>query len=192
MKLVIILAFLVAVPAFAGPGKPAFPLRVSDSGRFFVDHDREPFLYFADTAWSLMSRPSKEEVLRYFQTRREQGFTVVQAHLLPRRIGAGAATNRFGQAPFEKERDLARMTPRGELASTGYCLADAGRDYVAYLPDGGEVTVDLAATTSAIAAEWLHPVNGTLTSGGTIDGGAKRTFKAPFYGGAVLRLWKSE
>ncbi len=107
-SLAFLLAVPVAVPAFAAPGKPSFPLRVSESGRFFVDQDREPFLYFADTAWSLMWRLSKEEVLRYFQTRTRQGFTAVQAHLLPRRTAGVAAKNRFGQAPFQNERDFAQ------------------------------------------------------------------------------------
>ncbi|MCI0539886.1 MAG: DUF4038 domain-containing protein [Verrucomicrobiales bacterium] len=97
----------------------------------------------------------------------------------------------MGQTRRLAERvDLAAMTPREELASTKYCLAQPGVAYIVYLPDGGKVTVDLAAVTGAVAAEWLHPVNGTLTSGGIIKGGANRTFNAPFNGGAVLCLWK--
>lgn len=39
--------------------------------------------------------------------------------------------------------NLASARPDGELASTGFCLADPGREYLVYLPQGGEVTVDL-------------------------------------------------
>jgi len=34
--------------------------------------------------------------------------------------------------------NLAASTPRPELASTGYCLANPGKEYLIYLPDGGE------------------------------------------------------
>jgi hypothetical protein len=91
---------------------------------------------------------------------------------------------------YADKMNLASMTPHDDFASTKYCLADPGTEYLVYLPSGGTVTVDLTAAAGELKSEWLHPVNGTLTSGGTIEGGAKRTFKAPFNGGAVLRLWK--
>ncbi|NUQ01292.1 MAG: hypothetical protein HUU35_15710, partial [Armatimonadetes bacterium] len=37
--------------------------------------------------------------------------------------------------------NMAAMAPHGELASSGYCLAEPGRAYLVYLPGGGEVTV---------------------------------------------------
>lgn len=86
--------------------------------------------------------------------------------------------------------DLAATAPMGELASTNYCLANPGKEYLVFLPDGGEVTVDLSAATGELAVEWLRPVNGTATQGGTVAGGAQRTLKAPFIGDAVLFLQK--
>ena len=59
-----------------------------------------------------------------------------------------------------------------------------------FLPDGGEVTVDLSAAKGPLAVEWLRPVDGTVTQSGTVAGGAKRTLKAPFDGDAVLFLQK--
>ena len=41
--------------------------------------------------------------------------------------------------------DLAATAPHGELASTNYCLANPGKEYLVFLPDGGDVTVDLSA-----------------------------------------------
>jgi len=86
--------------------------------------------------------------------------------------------------------DLAGMVPRGELASSGYCLADPYREYLIYLPKGGEVTVDLFAAGGELAVEWLHTVEGTITVNGTVSGGAKRVLRAPFSGDAVLYLRK--
>jgi hypothetical protein len=86
--------------------------------------------------------------------------------------------------------NLAAMTPHNDLASTQYCLASPDKEYLVYLPDGGEVTVDLTAARGELAVEWMHPVEGTVTSGGTTTGGGKRTLKAPFSGDAVLHVWR--
>jgi len=82
------------------------------------------------------------------------------------------------------------MTPQGALASAGHSLAAPGTEYVVYLPDDGEATVDLSAATGELAVEWVHPVQGTLTPRAAIAGGAKRTLTAPFDGDAVVRIWR--
>jgi hypothetical protein len=84
--------------------------------------------------------------------------------------------------------DLAASRPAGELASTGYCLAKPGCEYLVYLPDGGEATVDLSGVEGKLAVQWTHPSTGKATSGDAVAGGVKRTLKAPFDGDAVLYL----
>jgi hypothetical protein len=86
--------------------------------------------------------------------------------------------------------NLAEMVPRGDLASTGFCLANPGQEYLVYLPKGGEVTIDLSGATGELAVEWVRPVEGTTQPGGTIAGGGKRTLKAPFRGDAVVYVRK--
>ena len=81
--------------------------------------------------------------------------------------------------------DLAPMKPRCELASTAYCLANPGREYLILLPHGGEV--DLSAAKGEMSVEWIHPVDGSPESG-AVQGGAKRILSAPFAGDAVLHL----
>lgn len=88
--------------------------------------------------------------------------------------------------------NLGAMTPRGELASTGYCLAEPGAAYIAYLPSGGEVTVDLSGASGTFQVEWVHPVEGTITPGQPATSGTKQAFTAPFSGEAVLYLSKRE
>jgi hypothetical protein len=85
---------------------------------------------------------------------------------------------------------LAALMPREDLASSRYCLANPGQEYLIYLPDGGEGTVDLSAAQGTFTVEWLRPGDGTTTSGGTTEGGDQRAFQAPFDGDAVLYLWK--
>ena len=84
--------------------------------------------------------------------------------------------------------NLADMTPRNELASTAYCLAQPGLEYLIYLPDGGEVTVDLSQGKGTFIVEWAHPVEGIFTPGGMTSGGARRTFTVPFRGDAILYI----
>ncbi|MEX2559196.1 MAG: nitrilase-related carbon-nitrogen hydrolase, partial [Pirellulales bacterium] len=84
--------------------------------------------------------------------------------------------------------DLAACEPRGELASTQYCLANPGKEYLVYLPEGGEATVDLSAVEGRLAVEWFNPRTGERASGEKVDGGARRTLRAPFDGDAVLYL----
>lgn len=94
---------------------------------------------------------------------------------------------------FAERMNLAEMTPRNKLASSGYCLARASADngeYLVYVPDGGKVTVDLSATPGALDAEWFNPTKGTSTDAKAIDGGADRKLDVPFSGDAVLYLKK--
>jgi hypothetical protein len=84
--------------------------------------------------------------------------------------------------------NLAAMTPRNDLASTGYCLADPGREYVVHHAKGGDgFSVELKSGTYRY--EWLNPATGEDAGSGQIraDGGGQQ-FKAPFEGDAVLYL----
>jgi hypothetical protein len=84
--------------------------------------------------------------------------------------------------------NLASMRPHGELASSGFCLADPGREYLVYLPQGGEITVDLGAASGQMTVEWLCAAEGTLTHAEPVLGGSQRTLTTPFDGDAVLHL----
>lgn len=89
---------------------------------------------------------------------------------------------------FANRVDLKRMLPRPDLASSGYCLADEGREYLIYTPREGRVAVDLSRAAGEFATEWFDPVSGASSAGGTIPGGAERLFAAPFENGAVLYI----
>jgi Putative collagen-binding domain of a collagenase len=104
--------------------------------------------------------------------RRNMGYTLTYAHRI----------------------DLATMTPRGDLVSTGYCLArpaKSGAAYLAYLPTGGTITINLTATGENLIVEWFNPRTGVTRSGGTRKGGTRQSFTAPFRGDAVLYIYVS-
>jgi len=88
---------------------------------------------------------------------------------------------------FAERMNLAGTKPEPKLASTGYCLASA-KEYLVYLPNGGEMTVDLSASPGKLAVEWFNPTQNKSVAGDKVEGGASRTFTAPFEGAAILYL----
>jgi hypothetical protein len=76
--------------------------------------------------------------------------------------------------------DLAAMTPRNDLASTAYCLADPGREYLVYLPGTNGVSVNLEGVRGEVAVEWFAPGSGATRTGGTLRGGGRAALTSPF------------
>jgi hypothetical protein len=88
--------------------------------------------------------------------------------------------------------ELAAMTPHDDLASTKYCLAQPGVEYLVFVPGGTNLTMDLTAATGDFTVQWVDPVDGRLTPGEAVSGGAARTLTPPAAQpanrGAVLHL----
>jgi hypothetical protein len=89
---------------------------------------------------------------------------------------------------YANRMDLAAMIPRDELASSKYCLASLGREYLIYSPSGASITVDLDAARGRFAVEWFDPVADKTITGDAVSGGGRRELKVPFGGEAVLYL----
>jgi len=88
--------------------------------------------------------------------------------------------------------NLAAMTPQGSLASTGYCLANPGTEYIVYQPSSG-AQFNLNLQAGMYAYEWYNTVTRTVAETGNIDwtgGGGVRSFTPPFSNPAVLFLDK--
>jgi hypothetical protein len=95
----------------------------------------------------------------------------------------------LGRARRYAERiNLAAATPRGDLASSKYCLANPGHEYLVFQPAGAKsLSITLAAGTYAF--EWYDPTAGMVGETGTLTAGeGERVFTAPFAGDAVLFL----
>lgn len=84
--------------------------------------------------------------------------------------------------------DLAAMTPRPDLASSGYCLANPGQEYLVYIPGASSVVVDVSAVDGLVTVEWFDPATGQSFPGGKVRGGGSRALSAPFTGARVLHL----
>ncbi len=81
---------------------------------------------------------------------------------------------------YAKRVNLVKMAPENDLASSGYCLAEKGKEYLIYLPEGDEVTIDLGEASHDLSVEWFNPNTAETIKAGGIAGGQTRTLKSPF------------
>ena len=82
--------------------------------------------------------------------------------------------------------DLAHAVPRGDLASSGYCLAVVGSEYLVFVPTSTDVTVNLTGVAGTRGVEWFNPSTGETVSAKAVSGGASVRLTVPFSGPAVL------
>ena len=103
----------------------------------------------------------------------------------PLRVAMGRART------YAEKMNLAATVPHNDLASTGYCLAHPGHEYLVYYPSGaGSFTVTLVA--GRYAFEWYDPTAGKVVVRGNLAAAeGARTFPVPVDGDAVLFLSKS-
>ncbi len=84
--------------------------------------------------------------------------------------------------------NLAAMVPKRGLASSHYCLAEPGHEYLVYLPKGREVSVEISDLAKPLMSEWFNPGSGATEAGDRVAADGSHTFKAPFDGPALLYL----
>lgn len=77
-----LIVFFVSI-VFAGYSQqPSGNLRVSANHRFFATKAGKPFFWLGDTGWLVFVKLKREEAIRYLDTRKAQGFNVIQAMLI--------------------------------------------------------------------------------------------------------------
>jgi hypothetical protein len=85
--------------------------------------------------------------------------------------------------------NLAAMLPSPDLASTKFCLANPGKEYLVYNPSADNASFTVALKAGKYKYEWFNPSDGTIASTGTIEAkDGSQSFEAPFKGDAVLFL----
>ncbi|MEQ2007859.1 MAG: hypothetical protein ABMA26_13765 [Limisphaerales bacterium] len=106
---------------------------------------------------------------------------------------AVAARKGIGQTvAWSRKVNLAAMQPSTDAASTAYCLANPGREYLAFQPGRGGFTVDLRNSSATFSVEWFAPGTEASRSGETVRGGSVQSFTPPHDGPAVLHLKAKE
>ena len=88
---------------------------------------------------------------------------------------------------FADRMNLAAMKPSTTVSTTGYCLVQAGKEYLVYQP--GKKEFEVSIEPGSYKVEWFNPVSGVSTNSKSIEGGNRPVkFNPPFDGTAVLYL----
>ncbi|MEN8230007.1 MAG: DUF6298 domain-containing protein [Bacteroidota bacterium] len=93
---------------------------------------------------------------------------------------------------FANRMNLISMKPEPDLASSTYCIADKGNEYLIYLPEGQQVVVNLENVAGSFKVEWFDPGKGEILESGSIDGGSKLTLTSPLDTSDVLLYLKAK
>jgi len=93
---------------------------------------------------------------------------------------------------FANRMDLISMIPEPDLASSAYCLANRGKEYLVYLPEKREVVIDLQDASSLFEVEWFNPDQGEFIESESINGGSKLLFTSPLETPEVLLYLKAK
>ena len=80
-----------------------------------------------------------------------------------------------------------KLKPAEGIASDGYCLADAGREYVIFLNSAAPVTLALQGLTGFMG-EWYQPFTGARMAAGTIANGPTQVIPPGHWGSGPVAL----
>jgi hypothetical protein len=153
-----------------------------------VDNDHiNPWNSEPEWVWKNLFRGNHFILMDSYQDFRIDSPEKPEPKLAPTRRAMGLARK------LSERIDLVSMTPKSELASTGYCLANPGREYLVYKSDGGHNEFTLTITAGKYSAEWINPSsNKSLKSQDHHAKTDTNIFVLPFNGSAILYLLRSE
>jgi hypothetical protein len=79
------------------------------------------------------------------------------------------------------------MQPRTDLASTGFCLADEGRDYVAYAPRQEEIRLQGLRVGRKYHCEWFSATKGGVVQTNQVTANTPTiALQTPFTGAVIF------
>lgn len=73
------------------------------------------------------------------------------------------------------------MRPANDLLSggTGFAFAQAGEAYLVFLPNGGDIDLNLVGNSNTFDAFWFDPLDGSIDNLADVVGGSTESFSAP-------------
>jgi hypothetical protein len=78
--------------------KPAYPAKISENGRYFVDGNGTPFFWIGTTQWQIFREYTLEEAELTIGRVKANGFVFIQAMLMG--VGDGTKPNVYGAVPW--------------------------------------------------------------------------------------------
>jgi hypothetical protein len=89
---------------------------------------------------------------------------------------------------FAERVDLAAMVPSEPIASSKYCLAHPGKEYLVYVPAPEPVEVDLTGVSGQFTVEWFDPRTGMTRPSAPVRGGGRLRLSPMLEGDSLLHL----
>jgi hypothetical protein len=172
MKLVFcIIMVAVAVAANA-------QLKVSANKKYFQTASGEPFFWLGDTGWLLFVKLTKEETIQYLDTRKQQGYNVIQVMVLH---DLKNAVNRYGDSALHNQ-NVAKPATNSKYDFWDHVdfvidAAAARGLYMALVPvwgtnvkNGGVTQQQAKAYATFLAQRYKNKSNIIWLNGGDING----------------------
>jgi hypothetical protein len=94
--------FLLGAVAVAA--EPVYPVKVSASGRYFIDQKGDPAFWLGTTQWQLFREYTLEDARTIIEKTKEKGFVFAQVMLMG--VGDGTKANVYGQKPWIDDNPL--------------------------------------------------------------------------------------
>jgi Protein of unknown function (DUF4038)/Putative collagen-binding domain of a collagenase len=177
-KLLTIVLVLIGLIAQSQAVLP--PLKISVNKRYFQTSDGQQFFWLGDTGWLLFSKCNTAEAIKYLETRRQQGFNVVQVMMLH---SLGAVSIYGDSALIEKniaQPNINSNNPEHDYWSQiDFVIQEAAKRgmYIALVPlwgsniKDGKVTVQQAAFYATFIAQRYGKYSNIIwLNGGDIKG----------------------
>ena len=169
-------------------GQQMSKLKISANKRFFQTADGKPFFWLGDTGWLFFTKCSREESLYYLDTRKEQGFNVIQVMVLH----TLSAKNVYGHSAL-KDGDISKpiVTPGNDMNDkeaydywdhVDFIIEEAAKRgiYIALVPIWGSAAKDESVTADKaeqyamfLANRYKKYANIIWLNGGDIEGSIK-------------------
>lgn len=100
----LLLACLFTVGSVVAGERPAYPIKVSDNGRYFVDQEGKPVFWLGTTQWQLFREYRIDDARTILEKTADKGFAFVQVMLMG--VGDGTKPNVYGQKPWIDDNPL--------------------------------------------------------------------------------------
>ena len=97
-RIILLSSLLLIFPIITLAGKPAYPVKVSENSRYFVDQNGNPVFWLGTTQWQIFREYTLDEARTILEKTRSNGFAFVQAMLMG--VGDGTQPNVYGQKPW--------------------------------------------------------------------------------------------
>ncbi len=119
------------------PAQALSYLQLSSNRNFLQTQEGKPFFWLGDTAWELVHRLDRNEVVEYLEDRKEKGFTVIQTVVLAEMDGLNTP-NAYGENPLVDNDPTQLNAKYFELLDFVLLEAEKHGLYVGLLPTWGD------------------------------------------------------